>query len=99
MSDVLALDRGSAGYGEAIVISDISLRLREGAALAVLGRNGTGKSTLLNTIVGVTRQRAGAIRLAGKDLTSCRPEERASSGPMTPYQHWYPGQGAPAGRR
>jgi branched-chain amino acid transport system ATP-binding protein len=80
MSDVLALDRVSAGYGEAIVISDISLRLREGAALAVLGRNGTGKTTLLNTIVGVTRQRAGAIRLAGKDLTSCRPEERAVLG-------------------
>ena len=70
MSDVLALDRVSAGYGEAIVISTYRLRLREGAALAVLGRNGTGKTTLLNTIIGVTRQRGGAItpRRQGSDI-------------------------------
>ncbi|MDQ4061413.1 MAG: ABC transporter ATP-binding protein, partial [Pseudomonadota bacterium] len=80
MSDLLTLEQVSAGYGEARVISDISLRLREGEALAVLGRNGTGKTTLLNTIVGVTRHFGGTIVLGGRDLTRARPEQRAAAG-------------------
>ena len=80
MTDLLTLEQVSAGYGEARVISDISLRLREGEALAVLGRNGTGKTTLLNTIVGVTRHFGGTIVLGGRDLTRARPEQRAAAG-------------------
>ena len=80
MSDLLALRQVSAGYGEAVVISNIDLRLRQGESLAVLGRNGTGKTTLLNTIIGVTRHRGGSITLAGQDLTGARPDRRALAG-------------------
>jgi branched-chain amino acid transport system ATP-binding protein len=80
MSDLLSLRQVSAGYGEAIVISNIDVELRQGESLAVLGRNGTGKTTLLNTIIGVTRHRAGTIRLGERDLTGARPEVRAAAG-------------------
>ncbi len=80
MPEILALDRVSAGYGEAQVLREVSLVLEEGRSLALLGRNGMGKTTLLNTIVGVTRHLGGSIRLAGRDLTRLAPEHRAQAG-------------------
>ena len=80
MRELLALREVSAGYGEAVVISKIDLRLAEGKSLAVLGRNGTGKTTLLNTIIGVTRHRGGTIELGGRNLTRMRPDKRAIAG-------------------
>jgi branched-chain amino acid transport system ATP-binding protein len=80
MSDLLSLRQVSAGYGEAVVIAGIDLDLRQGESLAVLGRNGTGKTTLLNTIIGVTRHRGGTITFAGRDITALRPENRAKAG-------------------
>ena len=80
MSELLVMRQVSAGYGDAVVIADIDLNLRQGESLAVLGRNGTGKTTLLNTIIGVTRQRGGRIHLAGRDLTKLRPDLRAAAG-------------------
>ncbi len=80
MSDLLVLQDLRAGYGEAIVTNGIDLRLGEGRSLAVLGRNGVGKTTLLNTIIGVTRHRGGTIALAGRDITRLRPEQRAEAG-------------------
>ncbi|MBZ6077590.1 ABC transporter ATP-binding protein [Microvirga puerhi] len=80
MSDLLSLRQVSAGYGDAIVISKIDLSLKPGESLAVLGRNGTGKTTLLNTIIGVTRHRGGAITFAGRDLSGMRPDKRALAG-------------------
>ena len=80
MADLLELEGISAGYGEAVVLTDISLKLPEGQALALLGRNGTGKTTLINTIVGLTRRRAGTIRLGGVDITRLRPDQRAMAG-------------------
>ena len=80
MRELLALREVSAGYGEAVVISKIDLRLAEGESLAVLGRNGTGKTTLLNTIIGVTRHRGGTIELGGRNLTRMRPDKRAIAG-------------------
>jgi branched-chain amino acid transport system ATP-binding protein len=80
MSELLALRQVSAGYGEAVVISNIDVTLRRGEALALLGRNGTGKTTLLNTIIGVTRHRGGTITLGDRDLTGCRAETRALAG-------------------
>jgi len=80
MVDLLELEGISAGYGEAVVLTDISLKLPEGQALALLGRNGTGKTTLINTIVGLTRRRAGIIRLGGVDVTRLRPDQRAMAG-------------------
>jgi branched-chain amino acid transport system ATP-binding protein len=80
MSDLLALHKVSAGYGEAIVISNIDLRLESGRSLAVLGRNGTGKTTLVNTIIGVTRRRGGMLAFSGCDLTDAAPDARARAG-------------------
>jgi branched-chain amino acid transport system ATP-binding protein len=80
MADLLRLDGIAAGYGEALVLSGISFALAEGEALALLGRNGTGKTTLINTIVGLTRRRAGNMVLGGRDLTRLRPDQRAKAG-------------------
>ncbi|MGA9954129.1 MAG: ATP-binding cassette domain-containing protein, partial [Bradyrhizobium sp.] len=80
MADLLSIESLRAGYGEAVVLSDMSLRLREGEVLALLGRNGTGKTTLINSIVGVTRRFGGRIALAGRDITALRPDQRARAG-------------------
>ena len=80
MPELLAIERLCAGYGEAIVLSDISFRLNEGQSLALLGRNGMGKTTLVNSIVGVTRYRGGSIMLGGRDITRLPPEQRALLG-------------------
>jgi branched-chain amino acid transport system ATP-binding protein len=80
MPELLAIERLRAGYGEAIVLSDISFRLDEGQSLALLGRNGMGKTTLVNSIVGVTRYRGGSITLGGRDITRLPPEQRAMLG-------------------
>ena len=80
MADLLSLEGVRAGYGEAIVVSDITLTLAEGRSLAVLGRNGVGKTTLINTIIGVTRHRGGRVLLGERDVTRLRPDERARAG-------------------
>ncbi len=80
MPELLRLEGLRAGYGEAVVLGGISLTLNEGESLALLGRNGMGKTTLVNSIVGVTRYRGGAIRLDGRDITRLRPDQRAHAG-------------------
>jgi len=80
MPELLTIDNLSAGYGEAIVLKNISFKIAEGEALALLGRNGMGKTTLVNTIVGVTRRRGGNIGLDGRDITHLRPDQRAHAG-------------------
>ena len=80
MPDLLAIEQLSAGYGEAVVLSNVSLTLVEGEALALLGRNGMGKTTLINSIVGVTRYFGGSIALDGADITDLRPDQRAHVG-------------------
>ncbi len=80
MAELLRLDRLRAGYGEAVVLADVSLTVEQGQSLALLGRNGMGKSTLLNSIVGVTRYRGGSITLGGRDITRLSPERRAVAG-------------------
>src|SRR6202011_2627167 len=69
-----------AGYGEAVVLSGVSLAIAEGSAMALLGRNGMGKTTLLNSIIGVTRRFGGTLRLDGRDITPLRPDRRAHAG-------------------
>jgi branched-chain amino acid transport system ATP-binding protein len=80
MAELLALDGLSAGYGRAVVLSDIAFRLEEGEALAVLGRNGVGKTTLIDSIVGVTRRFSGSLRLGGREMATLAPEARAILG-------------------
>ncbi len=80
MPEMLAIEGLRAGYGEAVVLPQLSLTLAQGEGLALLGRNGTGKTTLINSIVGVTRRFAGRILLDGKDITRLRADQRARAG-------------------
>ncbi|MEW6639779.1 MAG: ABC transporter ATP-binding protein [Pseudomonadota bacterium] len=80
MPELLSISDLRAGYGEAVVLPKMSLQLAEGQVLALLGRNGTGKTTLINSIVGVTRRFGGSIALAGSDVTRMRPDQRARAG-------------------
>ena len=64
----LALNNITAGYGETVVLDGISLTLAPGATLALLGRNGVGKTTLLSTIMGHTTLHSGSIRFAGEAI-------------------------------
>ncbi len=80
MADILSVEGLVAGHGEAVVLHGLSFALAEGSALALLGRNGTGKTTLIDTLMGLTRHVRGRIRLRGEDITRLRPEERARRG-------------------
>ena len=80
MSEALVIEDLRAGYGEAVVLPKLSLTLGQGEGLALLGRNGTGKTTLINSIVGVTRRFSGRILLEGKDVTRMRADQRARAG-------------------
>jgi branched-chain amino acid transport system ATP-binding protein len=77
---LLALRNMRAGYGDAVVCDDISLEVPENGSLAVLGRNGVGKSTLLLTIMGFTQVRRGAILWRGQDISRRPAHERARAG-------------------
>jgi branched-chain amino acid transport system ATP-binding protein len=77
---LLALNDLRAGYGESIVLDGISLDLPEGGSLAILGRNGVGKSTLLLTIMGFTRVTAGSITWRDRDIGRVPPHRRARLG-------------------
>jgi len=80
MAELLAVSGLSAGYGRAVVLSDVAFRLGEGEALAVLGRNGVGKTTLIDSVVGVTRRFAGSLSLGGREIAALPPEARAAAG-------------------
>jgi branched-chain amino acid transport system ATP-binding protein len=80
MADLLTIESLRAGYGQAVVLPGMSLKLPEGQVLALLGRNGTGKTTLINSIVGVTRRFSGKLALAGQDITGLRADQRARAG-------------------
>jgi branched-chain amino acid transport system ATP-binding protein len=77
---LLALDGVRAGYGDAVVVDGISLEVSERGSLAVLGRNGVGKTTLLLTIIGYTDVSRGAIRWRGRHITRVPPHRRALGG-------------------
>ena len=95
MAELLAIDGVTAGYGDGIVLEDVSLALDDGDSLALLGRNGMGKTTLLVTLMGLTRVRAarcaGAVRTwrrcppgaaAGRDWAGFR--RNGTCGPRSP---------------
>jgi branched-chain amino acid transport system ATP-binding protein len=76
----LTIEDMRAGYGRTVVLDGVSLALRGGATLAVLGRNGVGKTTLLSTIMGHTTLHGGAIRFQGQDITALPAYARCRSG-------------------
>jgi len=76
----LTLEQVRAGYGRTVVLDGVSLALRSGATLAVLGRNGVGKTTLLSSIMGHTTLHGGTIRFRGQDITALPTYARCRAG-------------------
>ncbi|MCY3828900.1 MAG: ABC transporter ATP-binding protein, partial [Rhodospirillaceae bacterium] len=77
---LLALDAVTAGYGATRVLEDLSLALGDRESVAVIGRNGVGKTTLLATVMGHTTLHGGAIRFAGQDISRLPVHRRAVAG-------------------
>src|ERR1700739_1191215 len=80
MAELLRGESLSAGYGEGRVVHGVSLALEDGRSLALLGRNGVGKTTLVDSLIGVTTRFGGRILLAGEDIASLPPHVRARRG-------------------
>ena len=80
MAELLAVEGLTAGYGEGVVLDDVSVTLDEGGTLALLGRNGMGKTTLLITLMGLTRVHRGSLRWRGADLSALPTHRRSQSG-------------------
>ena len=80
MAELLAVEGVTAGYGASVVLDDISFVIDEGDSLALLGRNGVGKTTLLVTLMGLTRLHRGTLRWRGANLASLSTYARAKSG-------------------
>ncbi len=77
---LLRVDGLRCGYGEAVVLDAIGFEIAPGRSLALLGRNGTGKTTLIDSLVGVTTRHAGRITLAGRAIEALPVHARAGAG-------------------
>nr|WP_248281603.1 ATP-binding cassette domain-containing protein [Aromatoleum petrolei] len=77
---MLKLENVRAGYCDAVVLEDISFSLGEGDSLALLGRNGMGKTTLLSTLMGAARRHSGSLRFNNEDLAIVPAHSRAHRG-------------------
>jgi branched-chain amino acid transport system ATP-binding protein len=80
MSTALAVDDLVAGYGATVVLDGISFELTAGSTLAVLGRNGVGKTTLLATLMGFTNRHRGSIRFADQPIQTVASHRRNRMG-------------------
>ena len=80
MADLLAVEGVVAGYGDSVVLEDVSFTVQEGGSLALLGRNGVGKTTLLLTLMGLARLRRGRLSWRGSDLAAVPTHLRAQAG-------------------
>lgn len=77
---LLELKGVTAGYGDATVLEDVTLQVAEGESLAILGRNGVGKTTLMLTVMGFTRMRGGSVNWDGVDISRLPTSERSRAG-------------------
>ena len=77
---LLQVQNVSVAYGETLILRDVSLDVRPGELVCLMGRNGVGKTTLLKSIMGLLRCRAGRIAFDGRDLTRSSPDVRARAG-------------------
>jgi branched-chain amino acid transport system ATP-binding protein len=80
MSDLLAVERLRAGYGEAVVLDEVSFSLPGGGSLALLGRNGVGKTSLIATLMGHTRLMGGRLLLGGRRIERLPAHRRPAAG-------------------
>jgi urea transport system ATP-binding protein len=77
---MLTIEKLSVAYGETLILRDVDLTVGPGELVCLMGRNGVGKTTLLRSIMGLLRPRAGRIEFQGQDMTRARPEARARAG-------------------
>jgi len=76
----LELDAVSSGYGETVIVENVHLALKTGETVAIIGRNGVGKTTLLSTVMGHNTLHHGRIRVRGYDVTQLSPNRRVAAG-------------------
>jgi len=107
---MLEVDALECAYKRHCALLDVSLRVREGEAVAILGANGAGKTTLLNAVAGLIEPKAGSIRIRGEELIGLRPhaivakgiaavaERRHLFGPMSVIDNLRLGSFTPAAR-
>jgi len=69
-----------AWYGAAQILYDVDLEVRRGEVVALMGRNGAGKSTTLKALIGMLAKRRGAVRFLGHDISKCEPHHAAKLG-------------------
>ncbi|OZA01406.1 MAG: ABC transporter ATP-binding protein [Rhizobiales bacterium 17-65-6] len=77
---LLDLEQVDAGYGSARVLHDVSLKVSPGERVAILGRNGVGKTTVVNTLIGVAARRAGKVAFKGRPVSDIRAYSAARAG-------------------
>jgi urea transport system ATP-binding protein len=77
---MLAVQQLEAGYGESIILRGVTLKVKPGQVVCLLGRNGVGKTTLMKSIMGVLKARKGTVTYNGTDLTKVSPARRAKTG-------------------
>ncbi|RAP73304.1 urea ABC transporter ATP-binding subunit UrtE [Paenibacillus montanisoli] len=77
---MLAVQQLEAGYGESVILRQVTLQVRPGQVVCLLGRNGVGKTTLMKSIMGVLKAHKGTVSYKGTDLTKRAPGERAKKG-------------------
>ncbi|MBM7569326.1 urea ABC transporter ATP-binding subunit UrtE [Paenibacillus sacheonensis] len=77
---MLAVQQLEAGYGESVILRGVTLQVRPGQVVCLLGRNGVGKTTLMKSIMGVIKARKGTVAYKGSDLTKRAPGQRAKKG-------------------
>ena len=83
MSDrglALELSDVSGGYGETVILEKLRLEVKAGETLAIIGRNGVGKTTLLSTVMGHNTLHSGRVRLLGRDISQLAPFRRVTAG-------------------
>jgi urea transport system ATP-binding protein len=77
---MLRIEKLSVAYGESLILRDVGLEIGPSQVVCLMGRNGVGKTTLLKSIMGLLRPRAGRIEFEGRDLTRASPDVRARAG-------------------
>ncbi|HUC92946.1 MAG TPA: urea ABC transporter ATP-binding subunit UrtE [Paenibacillus sp.] len=77
---MLAVRQLESGYGESVILRDVSLTVEPGRVVCLLGRNGVGKTTLMKSVMGVLKARGGTVSYKGENLTKRTPGYRAKSG-------------------
>ena len=88
MSSLLEVEGLDVAYGKAVVVHGTSLTVGEGEFVALLGRNGAGKSTTLHAISGLIARRGGTIRFDGQDITNATPRDIVRAACLVQVLEW-----------